>query len=770
MRQMQSNSHVLQRLLNWLRYLPPDVQRVILLTIYTVAGVALKEVASVFETAEEITPWDPSSSLHFVLLLGFGLRYIPALVLIPLVDNLVITPSDIRVTYVLLVALSVMVCYGTASAILLNQLHIDPRLRRFQDVLWFAVVAAFIAPLAVSASVAAILAAAGDFPWSMWGSRFLHEWAGEATGIVMLAPPMLILLRKAPLSTTSSHIALNRLMPQQINLRWPKFRDVIERAAEVVILLIVTWAAYSIPPTDSLDFTYFVFLPIIWITVRKGFERAALAVLIVNVSAAFFTYTKSDTNSPLALQFGLMTVSHTGLLLGAFVTERKQSQEQLLYNAYHDSLTGLYNRAWLMDKLKEAVAQTNENKNYLFAILFFDLDRFKVINDSLGHGFGDQMLIAIAERLKICLRHKDTVARFGGDEFTILLDDIQGVREATRVAERITQDLAKSINLGGHEIFTTASIGIAISSIDYQQAEDILRDADIAMYRAKTQGASRYAVFDRAMHDEIMQMSQLENDLRRAVESLENQSDPQFQLYYQPIVLLSSGTISGFEALIRWQHPIQGLLSPAQFISMAEETGLIIPIGQWVLREACRQLQTWQVTFGFRASLTIAVNVSVRQFLQPNLVEQVEQILRETDLNPGSLKLEITESLVIENPEEALAMLTRIKALGVQLAIDDFGLGYSSLSRLHSFRVNTLKIDRSFVSRLGIDGENSEIIQAIVMLAHLLGISVTAEGIETPAQLAKLKTLDCEEGQGYLFARPLTSQAAELLLSTAPDS
>lgn len=769
MRQMQGNSHVLQRLFNWLRYLPPDVQCVILLTIYTVAGVALKELASVFETAEAITPWDPSSSLHFVLLLGFGLRYIPALVMIPFVDNLVITPSDIRVTYVLLSALCVMACYGTASAILLNQLHIDPRLRRFQDVLWFAVVAAFIAPLTASASLTSILAAAGDFPWSQWGSHFLHEWAGEATGIVMLAPPMLILLRKAPWSA-KSRIALNRLMPPQINLRWPKFRDVIERAAEVVILLIVTWAAYSIPPGDSLDFTYFVFLPIIWIAVRKGFERAALAVLIVNVSAAFFTYTKSDTNSPLALQFGLMTVSHTGLLLGAFVTERKQSQQQLLYNAYHDSLTGLYNRAWLMDKLKQAVAQTNENKNYLFAILFFDLDRFKVINDSLGHGFGDQMLIAIAERLKICLRHKDTVARFGGDEFTILLDDIQGVREATRVAERITQDLAKSINLGGHEIFTTASIGIAISSVDYQQPEDILRDADIAMYRAKAQGASRYAVFDRAMHDEIVQMSQLENDLRRAVDSLENQSEPQFQIYYQPIVLLSSGTISGFEALIRWQHPTRGLLYPGQFISIAEETGLIIPLGKWVLREACRQLQTWQVIFGFRASLTIAVNVSVRQFLQPNLVEEVEQLLRETNLNPASLKLEITESLVIENPEEALAMLTQIKALGVQLAIDDFGLGYSSLSRLHSFRVNTLKIDRSFVSQLGIDGENSEIIQAIVMLAHLLGISVTAEGVETPAQLEQLRTLECEEGQGYLFARPLTRQAAELLLSTAPES
>lgn len=765
MRKRQGNSHVVQRLFNWLRHLPPSRQLALLLTIYTLAGVALEEIASVFETSEKITPWDPSSSLHFVLLLGFGLRYTPALVLIPLVDNLLITPSDIPLPYLLVICLSVMVGYGTASVLLLRQLHIDPHLRRFHDVLWFAVVAAVVAPLAVSASVVTILAAAGKFPWSLWGSRFLHDWAGEATGIVMLAPPILILLRQAP--WFKSYIAQDRLIPQ-INLRWTNYKDALSWGAEVVALLIVSWAAYSTPAAESLDYTYLIFLPVIWIAVRHGFERTAIAVLLVNVSAAFFVHTKFDNNNPLALQFGLMTVSHTGLLLGAFVTERHRSQEQLLHNAYQDSLTGLHNRAWLMEKLEQAVARSRQDTDYLFAVLFIDLDRFKVVNDSLGHALGDQMLIAIAARLKICLRHKDTVARFGGDEFTVLLDDIQGVREATRIAERITQELAKSINLDGHEVFTTASIGIAISSTGYHQPEDILRDADIAMYRAKAQGASRYAVFDSAMHDEIVQMSQLEIDLRRAVESLEDQPLPQFRLYYQPIVLLSSGTISGFEALIRWQHPTQGLLSAAQFIPIAEETGLIIPIGRWVLREACRQLHSWQLA-RLSTSLMIAVNVSVRQFLQPDLVEQIEQILRETNVNPGNLKLEITESIVLENPEEAFAMLGQIKALGIQLAIDDFGLGYSSLSRLHSFRVNTLKIDRFFVNQIGIEGENFEIIQVIVILAHHLLMSVTAEGVETAAQLAQLRTLKCEEGQGYFFARPLTSKAAELLLATVPQ-
>ncbi len=762
MRQMQ-RSHFLQRLFNWLHRLPPKQKSILLLTIYTLAGVALEEVASVFETAEKVTPWDPSSSLHFVLLLRFGLRYTPALMLIPLTDNLLFNPSEVSLPYLLVICLCITVGYGIASALLLNQLHIDPHLRRFHDVLWFAVIAAFLAPLAVSACVVTLLAADGLYSWSTWGSRFLQDWAGEATGIVMLAPPLLLLLDKAP--WFKSRLTSNRLLPP-INLRLPKCEEALDWGVEVVALLAISWAAYSIPADASLDYTYFIFLPIIWIAIRHGFERTVLAVLIINISAAFFVYAKFDNNNPLALQFGLMTVSHTGLLLGAFVTERQQSQQQLFYNAYHDSLTGLYNRAWLMDKLKQAIARANQ-ENYLFAILFLDLDRFKVVNDSLGHALGDQMLLKIGDRLKICLRHKDTVARFGGDEFTILLDDIQGVREATRVAERIIQELAKSINLDEHEIYTTASIGIAVSSRDYQQPEDILRDADIAMYRAKAQSKNRYAVFDKAMHDEVVQASQLETDLRRAVESLDTQ-EPQFQLYYQPIVLLSSGRISAFEALIRWQHPTRGLLAPGQFISTAEETGLIVPMGKWVLREACRQLRAWQVTFN--SSLAIAVNVSVKQFLQPDLVEQIAQILAETPLNAASLKLEITESLVIENAEAALAMLTQIKALGVQLAIDDFGLGYSSLSRLHSFRVNTLKIDRSFVSQIGSEGENSEIVSAIILLAHNLGINVTAEGVETAAQLTGLRKLNCEEGQGYLFARPLTSQAAELLLPTDPQA
>lgn len=761
MSQKQPNSRFVQ--FNWLRHLLPGVLPVLLLTIYTLAGVALEEAGSVFETADKITPWDPSSSLHFVLLLGFGLRYTPALLLIPVVNTLVIIPSDISLPYLLVIYLCIVVGYGTANALLLKQLHIDPRLRRFHDVLWFVIVAGFVAPMAVAACVVTMLAAAGKFPWSLWVSRFLHDWAGEATGIMMLAPPLLILLRKA--TWFKSHIVLDRLTPK-INLRCPRYQEAIDWVVEVIALLVVSWVAYSLPSTNHLDYTYIIFLPIIWIAVRHGFERAALAILIVNVSVAFCVRIKFGDTNPLALQFGLMAVSHTGLLLGAFVTERYRTQEQLLHNAYHDSLTGLHNRAWLMDKLEQAVARSRQNTDYLFAVLFLDLDRFKVINDSLGHALGDQILMAIASRLKICLRHKDTVARFGGDEFTVLLDDIQGVKEATRIAERLNQELAKSINLDGHDVFTTASIGIAISSTGYHQPEDILRDADIAMYRAKAQGTSRYAVFDCAMYNEIVQMSRLENDLRQAVESLD--ASPQFQLYYQPIVLLSSGTISGFEALIRWQHPTQGLLPPVRFIPIAEETGLIVPIGRWVLREACCQLHSWQVALRL-TSLTIAVNVSVRQFLQPDLVEQIEQVLRETHLNPGSLKLEITESVVIENPEEAFAMLERIKALGVQLAIDDFGLGYSSLSRLHSFRVNTLKIDRFFINQISTEGENSEIVQAIIMLAHQLAMSVTAEGVETAAQLSKLRLLKCEDGQGYFFARPLTSKVAEQLLAAVPQ-
>ncbi|HEY9859025.1 MAG TPA: EAL domain-containing protein [Candidatus Obscuribacterales bacterium] len=442
------------------------------------------------------------------------------------------------------------------------------------------------------------------------------------------------------------------------------------------------------------------------------------------------------------------------------VTERKQVEEQLLHDAFHDVLTGLPNRALFIDRLGLAIERSKRPGSNLFAVLFLDLDRFKVINDSLGHMIGDQLLIAIARRLEACLRGGDTVARLGGDEFTILLEDIVDIHDATRIANRIHQALLSPFNLQGQEVFTSVSIGIALSETGYDWPEDLLRDADTAMYRAKSLGRACHEVFDRTMHLRAVELLHLETDLRRAIERQE------LQLYYQPIVSLTTGKIHGFEALIRWQHPERGLISPAEFIPVAEETGLIVPIGLWVLREACQQTQKWQKQFSDNFPLTISVNLSGKQFSQPDLIEQIEQILQATSLDARSLKLEITESVMMENAESAAKMLLKLKALGVQLHIDDFGTGYSSLSYLHRFPIDQLKIDCSFVKRMGVDDESAEIVRAIVTLAHNLGMHVTAEGVETAEQLMHLRTLECEYGQGYFFFKPLTEKVVEKLILT----
>ena len=759
------NLHVSQNLFKWLSRLPSGLQSVLLVAIYIIAGLALDKVAAIFETSDKITAWYPPAGLHFVLLLRFGLRYIPDLLFIPLLDGLVFTPQGVAPFYVLICALYIMLGYGTACALLLQKLHIDPLLRRFRDVLWFTIVA-LVTSLTVAVCFVTTLAEAGNISWSKWGVRVLHHWAGDATGIAMVAPPLLLLLRAFPWA--GSHVALVKPV-QEINRYWLRRWEVLEWIMEVIAVVVISWAAYSVPSATDLDYTYFIFLPVIWIAMRHGFERTVLAVFLLNVNVAMYVSAKFGDTNKLALQFGLLTVSYTGLLVGAVITQHNKAEEQLLYDASHDSLTKLYNRSGFIDKLEPALARVNLNENYLLAVIFLDLDRFKVINDSLGHAIGDKVLSAIAHQLKACLRPEDTVARFGGDEFTILVEDIKDINDATRVAVRINEKLGQSFNLDGYYIFTTASIGIALSSTDYDRPADLVRNANIAMYRAKAQGRARYAIFDRAMHDDIVRLSQLENDLRRGIEGIGNQTNTQFQLYYQPIVSLSSGKISSFEALIRWQHPTRGLVYPDVFIPVAEETGLIVPIGRWVLREACRQMHTWQLAFSYRAPSMIAVNLSGKQFLQLDLVEQIDQIIQETGLKASSLKLEITESVVMENSEEAAVMLKRLKALGVQLSIDDLGTGYSSLSRLHSFPVDTLKIDRSFVSKIGPEGENSEIVQAMVMLAHHMGMNITAEGVETAAQLTKLKELKCEEGQGYFFSRPLTSQAAQVLIAAAPQ-
>lgn len=458
------------------------------------------------------------------------------------------------------------------------------------------------------------------------------------------------------------------------------------------------------------------------------------------------------------------------------ITERKQIEEQLIHNAFYDRLTGLANRALFMDRLRQAARRAEQwrrrnpsGQPYLFAVLFLNLNRFKVVNDSLGNQMGDQLLQSFARRLQTCLRSTDTVARLGGDEFAILLEGIQGVSDATRVADAIHQALAAPFDLGKNEVFVTVSIGIAVNTIsdaeettgdDILQPEDLLRNADIAMYRAKAQGKTYYEVFDAAMHSQAVNRLQMETDLRRAIERQE------FQVYYQPIVSLSTGRICGFEALIRWQHPQRGLVSPSEFIPIAEETGLITPIGWWTLQEACHQLSIWQKEFPASKPLTINVNLSCKQFTQPDLVQKIDQILQETQLKVGSLKLEITESVVMENPDLVKEVLLQLKEKKINLCIDDFGTGYSSLSRLHHFPISTLKIDRSFVSRIGALGENSEIVQAIVTLAQTLSMDVVAEGIEVSEQVDPLIALQCEYGQGYYFSKPLDSKAAGELLRT----
>ncbi len=459
------------------------------------------------------------------------------------------------------------------------------------------------------------------------------------------------------------------------------------------------------------------------------------------------------------------------------ITPRKQAEEKLRQDAFYDNLTSLPNRAFFINQLRTCIERSQQCQDYLFAVLFLDLDRFKVINDSLGHKAGDKLLVAIANRLKAAVRPGDTVARVGGDEFAILMENLTDIGNVSSIANLLQIELREPLQLEGQEVLTTVSIGIAVSMLWYDYPEDILRDADIAMYRAKTLGKAHSVVFNKTMHRHAVNRLQLETDLRRAIPQQE------LRLYYQPIVSLKTGRITGFEALIRWQHPTRGLVSPAEFIPVAEETGLIIPIGEWVLREACVRAKDWQLAFP-NQHLTISVNLSGKQFVQPDLIETIDQILRETGVEPQSLKLEITESAIMESTETVVgevpgespsAILDHLRSLGVQLGIDDFGTGYSSLSRLYRFPINTLKIDQSFIK--GMDSHTQgqhttspcKIVRAIVMLAHNLGLDVTAEGIETPEQLAGLRELGCESGQGYFFSKPVEATTAEALIAAQPQ-
>ncbi len=500
-------------------------------------------------------------------------------------------------------------------------------------------------------------------------------------------------------------------------------------------------------------------------------ERLEYRIRHKDGSWRFLESTSSAIQNPKGENDGLVIVNRD-------ITERKRAEERLAHQSFHDGLTGLPNRALFLDRLKRAITVSRRHSDFKFAVLFVDIDEFKVFNDSLGHAAGDNLLMQIAQRLTTSLRGVDTIsrprvgedaepfvgestlARPGGDEFTMLLEELHGPSDAIRVAERIQRRLAIPFNFNGQEIVLSVSIGIAFSNKDAVDAQDVLRDAEIAMYRAKSTGKARCEVFDHAMHAGAIKRLQLETDLRKGVEL------NQFRVYYQPIVSLRNDQIVGFETLSRWQRP-EGLVMPGEFIAVADETGIILPINRQLLYDACRQLRSWQKLFPSDPPLTVNVNITPKQFAQPDLASQIRKTLQETGLDPCCLNLEITETIAMADADRSAVVLSELKALGIRLDIDDFGTGYSSLSRLQRFPVDTLKIDRSFISHMDTDIETREIVRIIVMLAHGLRLKVVAEGVETPAQANMLKDIGCELAQGYLYSKPAPAETIEELLSNA---
>jgi PAS domain S-box-containing protein len=457
------------------------------------------------------------------------------------------------------------------------------------------------------------------------------------------------------------------------------------------------------------------------------------------------------------------------------ITERKRAEEMVVHNAFHDALTNLPNRALFLDRLQHALSLSKKHSNYKFAVLLIDIDEFKIVNDSLGHTAGDELLIQVGQRLKDSVRRADTVsrprignghggasnddtlARLGGDEFTILLDDIRDPIEAVRVAERVQIELAAPFVINQEQIVISASIGITSSASPHTHAEDLVRDADIAMYRAKRAGKARCEVSDPAMHENAVKRLRLETELRKALDQGE------FRVYYQPIMSLQTGKIAGFEALTRWQRP-EGIVPPIEFIAVAEEIGLIVPMNRELLRVACQQLRSWQSEFPSSPPLTMSVNITAKEFAQPDLVSEIRKSLEQTGVEPSCLQLEIIETIAMGDAEKSGEVLSQLRSLGVRLSIDDFGTGYSSLSRLRRIPVDTLKIDRTFISHMDSDPESLEIVRVIIMLAHNLGLKVVAEGTETEEQVTLLKQLNCEMAQGYLFSRPADDEAMLKLL------
>lgn len=505
-------------------------------------------------------------------------------------------------------------------------------------------------------------------------------------------------------------------------------------------------------------------------TLRLLFVMAWLVTLTVVILAEAISY---DTVLPpwyeTSLRVGSLAVAVTIVLILLWMfrsqlvdalQQARQSEERAIHDAKHDALTGLPNRNLLLEHVDRSLKRAKKGEGQPFSLLFLDLDRFKNVNDSLGHTAGDLLLVEVARRLEACVHPTDSVARLGGDEFVVLLEGVANVKDAKQVAERLRKELEAPFLLNYRKVYSTASIGIVACPNGYDRPEELLRDADTAMYRAKESGKARHEVFSAEMRTQAISLLRLETDLRRAVEREE------FTVRYQPIVSLRSGKIAAHEALLRWEHPERGLISPHEFVPLAEEMGLIVPIGTFVLREACRRITLWRAAFPDLRPLRVSVNLSAVQVAQPGLLETVGSTLREYDLDGRDLHLELTEGAIMREPEAAAVVLSDLRSLGIRIHIDDFGTGYSSLSLLHRFTVDTLKIDRSFVSRMSLNDKDTEIIRTVTTLAHSLGMEVIAEGVDTPEQLSILREMGCEYGQGYLFSKPVDARTLEAIIAS----
>jgi len=733
--------------------------------VYLAAWYPLDQAAQRFQTAPDLSVWYPPAGLDVALLLVRGLRYAPLLVFNALLHTFVLTRRPIGVVEPLLFDLVAPLAYTAAAALLVRALHVDPRLPRLRDVALFAAVAAVGAPLVVAAGQVVVLARAGLVPWGEAVGRALPNWAGIATGIGMLTPPLLLLLRRWPRLWAGRGGMMDASAPEDpapVRAR-PTGWAALELVGEASALALALLAAYGTPRGGMLDYTYVLFVPLLWIAVRHGVGRAVAAVLVLNVGAALLTHAQIRPTSGLALQFGLMTVTLTGLLLGAFMGERRLLGERLTRQALHDPLTGLANRALFVERAAHAWARAARQAGPR-AVLLVDLDRFKAINDGLGHAAGDAVLIAAGARLAACVRPGDTVARLGGDEFAVLIEDLGDLREAGKVAARIVDALRAPLAVGGAEVTPGASVGVAVAGVipDATGAlgaagteagaaggtDTLLRDADVALYRAKAGGRGGYQIFDAGMHAAALGRLELEGDLRRAL----GPGGDGLELHYQPLVELATGRVTGVEALARWRHPTRGPLPPDVFIPLAEETGLITPLTRWALGEARRQGGAWK-----RAGLTlsVAVNLSARDLRDPGLPVAVADLLAAHGVAADRLRLELTESVVMADAAGAAAVLARIAALGVSIAVDDFGTGYSSLAYLKRLPVDDLKIDRSFVRHLATDETDATIVASTIGLGHNLGLRVTAEGVEDGATWDRLAALRCDLAQGYYLGRPL---------------